>query len=88
MRAHGCGERGCPSAAPCSEALEHLTLDDHLLAAELEEVILVLAQLFEPLAEGCHGIDRRQQRIEPRQRPIRGCQPTEKTAILKRTFNQ
>jgi len=46
MRAHGCGERGCPSAAPCSEALEHLAFDDHLLAAELEEVILVLAKLW------------------------------------------
>ena len=43
-----------------------------LLAAALEKVDLVLAQLAEPFGQGCQGLACRQQGIEPFERPVGG----------------
>ena len=72
MRAHCCGERGSPGASACGESLEHMALDQHLHAAALEKIDFVCAEVAEPFSQGCEGIARRQQCVEPFQRPV-GC---------------
>jgi hypothetical protein len=84
MRAHRRGARGRPGAAPRRKPLEHLALDHHLLAAQFEEVDLIVAQLLEPFFQRRQRIACRQQRIKPRQRPI--CRIARAGEALGRTF--
>ena len=58
------------------------------LGPALKKVDLLGPQLFNERSERGNGVVRGQQRVEALERAIGGCQPTEKTAILKRTFNQ
>ena len=51
LRAHGCGQRGGPATPARGEPLEHAALDQHLLAAALKEIDLVLAQLDDPFSQ-------------------------------------
>jgi hypothetical protein len=70
VRAHCRGEGGRPGAAVRREALEHPAFNHHLFAAELEEVILLAAKLLEPFFQRCLRALRRQQRVEPFERPV------------------